>query len=86
MKRKYVFGLFALFLLTVVIVYSLTPSATRALFFSEFRHRAGLMMGYEPEPVGDGTQGLRLERPEEYGPQPGGPAEDADEQETESTE
>ena len=73
MKRTYLYSLLALPLLLLVVYLAVIPSSTRATFLSEFSHKIALLFGHEPEPMvgADGKKGLRLESPEEYGPQPG---------------
>ena len=68
MQRKYVYGLLALPVVLFLALLAIMPGETRATFFTEFRHRARLMMGFEPETYSD-EQGLRSEHPEEYGHQ-----------------
>lgn len=69
MKRKYVYALLATPFLLALICLFVLPSSTREIFLYEFKHKAQALMGYEAEPVmgADGSSGLRIEHPEEYG-------------------
>ena len=66
MKRKYVYGLLALPILVFGVYLVTLPSVTRATFITEFKHRTAALFGFEKKPS-EGPQGLRSERPEEYG-------------------
>lgn len=88
MNRKKIYGLLAFVVLVPIVCFAvLVPSATKAMFFHEFKHNAGLMFGYEPEPVtgADGTSGLRIEHPEEYGMAPSEDSGDGESTESQST-
>lgn len=67
--KKAIYCLIALPFVVFAIYLAVIPSATRNAFMMEFRHRTAALFGIEPEPK-DGPQGLRIERPEEYGLQP----------------
>ena len=69
MNRKKLYGLLAILLLVPIAYLAALPSSTRATFFYEFKHNVGTLLGYEPDPIvgADGSSGLRLEHPEEYG-------------------
>ncbi len=85
MNRKYIFGLLAALIVVPAIALAVMPGSMRSVFLSEFQHRTKLLFGHEPERVipADGSTGLRIEKPEEYG---GAPAEEPEEQTTESDE
>lgn len=70
MNRKYLYALLATPFLLAIIGLLVLPSSTREMFLYEFKHA---LMGYDPEDVkgADGSSGLRIEHPEEYGPQGG---------------
>jgi len=70
MKRKYVYGLLALPILALFIYFLTLPSATRAMFISEFRYPTAVLFGAKTEPS-EGLQGPRFERSDENGPQSG---------------
>lgn len=79
MNRKYIFGLLATVIILPLIALAVMPGSMRAVFLSEFQHRTKLLFGHEPESVipADGSTGLRIEKPEEYGSPP---VETSDEQ------
>lgn len=66
MKIKPLYLLLALPVLLFVLYFAVVPGVTRDAFIIDFKHRIGAMFGYEPPPIG-GEEGLRIERPEEYG-------------------
>lgn len=80
MKRKYVYALVACPILILVAYLLVVPSGTRSTFISEFTHRTKMMFGFQPEPIvgTDGELGLRSERPEEYGLEQEGAAEEVE--------
>lgn len=76
MKRKFVYAALALPVVVFLVLFLMMPAPTRATFVTEFQHRFGMLFGYEPPKPTD--SGLRLDHPEEYGPQPGGEVESDD--------
>lgn len=57
MSRKYVYGLLALPVVVALVALAITPEETRATFFTEFKHRTRLMMGFEPDAYVDDDLG-----------------------------
>ena len=55
--------------MVLLVGFFAMPAETRGTFLTEFVHRTRLMFGYEPDPIvgADGSSGLRIEHPEEYG-------------------
>jgi len=72
MNRKYLYALLGTPILLALICLLVLPSSTREMFLYEFKHKVKAQMGYEPEPIkgADGSGGLRIEHPEEYGVAP----------------
>lgn len=88
MKRNITYTLLALPLIVFAVYFLSLPRHTRQTFLSEFKHRTAALFGYAAE-ASDGPQGLRIERPEEYGlPHDGveGPDGEASEESGESDE
>lgn len=66
---KKILGLLGIVVLVLLVGFFAMPAETRGTFLTEFVYRTRLMFGYKPEPItgADGSSGLRIEHPEEYG-------------------
>lgn len=81
MNRKYVYGL----LLAPILIFGILALAMPT-FRTEFVHNVKSMLGFPPPEYGDGSKGLRSERPEEYGGGYASPDEDVTEPEESEAE
>lgn len=82
MKRKYVYAALALPFIVFLVFLAVMPARTRSTFITEFQHRTAALFGQAPAAT-PRPSGLRLDHPDEYGPQPGAEADDTDDEQSE---